>query len=111
MAAAQRELQGVTKYWTWQHLHDVSFAELKALIMTNTILKPINPDRNQTMYLVCDSSDTGMAVWIGQKQQDGLVRPVRFRSRKFRDLCMNYVVKGIELLDIADCVRHFRAVS
>ena len=72
-------------------MHDMSFEKDKALIMSNKVLKPINPDPSQRIYLVCDSSDTGIAGWIGQKQQHGLIRPARFHSRKFNDLQMNYV--------------------
>ena len=104
------ELQGTTKYWKWTHLHDVSFEEVKALIMSNKVLKPINPDPSQRIYLVCNSSDTSIAAWIGQEQEHGQIRPARFYSRKFRDLQMNCAVTKKELFPIVDSVRHFRAV-
>ena len=62
VAAPLTELQGATKHSKWTHLHDVSFEEVKALIMSNKVLKPINPDPSQRIYLVCDSSDTGIAA-------------------------------------------------
>ena len=58
--------------------------------MSNKVLKPINPDRSLRIYLVCNSSDTGIAGLIGQKQDDGLVRPARFQSINISDLQMNY---------------------
>ena len=62
------------------------------------------------MYLVCNSSDTGIAGWIRQKQGDGLIRPARFNSRKFSHLQMNYGVTKKELFAKVDSVRHFRGV-
>ena len=73
-------------------MHDASFEEVKALIISNKVLEPSNSDPSQRIYLVCDSSDTGIAEWIAQTQEDGLIRPTRFHSRKFRDLQMNYGV-------------------
>ena len=61
VAAPSSELQGATKEWKWTHLHDVSFEEVKALIMYNKVLKPINTDPSLRTYLVCNSSDTGIA--------------------------------------------------
>ena len=110
MAATLTELQGATKHWKWTHLHDVSFEDAKALIMSNKVLKPINPDPSQSIYLLCDLSDTGIAGWIGQKQEGGLIRPARFHSRKFNDSQMNYGVSKKELFAIVDSVRHFRGV-
>ena len=73
VAARLSELQGATKHWKWTHLHDVSFEQVKGCIMSNKVLKPINPDPSQRIYLVCDSSDTGIARCIPQKQEDGLI--------------------------------------
>ena len=78
--------------------------------MYNKVLKPINPDPSQRIYLVCDLLDTGIAEWIVQKQDDGLIRPARFYSRKFRDLQMNYGVIKKELWTIVDSVRYFSGV-
>ena len=110
VAAPLSELQGATKHWKWTHLHDVSFEGVKTLIMTNKVLKPINPDPSQRIYLVCNLSDTGIAGWIGQQQEDGLIRPARFNSRKFIHLQMNYGVTKKELFAKVDSVRHFRGV-
>ena len=110
VAAPLTEVQVATKHWKWTYLHDVSFNEVKALIMSNKVLKPINSDPSQGIYHVCDASDTGIAGWIGQKQDGGLVRPGRFHSRKINDLQMNSVGTKKELFPIVDSVRHFKGV-
>ena len=61
VAAPLSQLQGATKHWKWKHLHDVSFDEVKALIISNKVRKPINTDPSTRIYLVCNPSDTGIA--------------------------------------------------
>ena len=46
-AAPLSELQGSTKQWQWTDLHSHSFQTCKDLNMSNKVLKPINPDRDQ----------------------------------------------------------------
>ena len=58
VAAPRSERQGVTKHWKWTDLHNILVDEVKALMMSNKVLKPMNPDPCQRMYLVCDLSDT-----------------------------------------------------
>ena len=110
VAAPLSELQVATKHWKWRHRHDASFEDVKTLMIANKELKPINPDPSQRIYLVCDSSDTGIEGWIAEKQEDGLIRPVRFHSRKFKDLRMNCGVTKKELFAIVNSVRDFRGV-
>ena len=43
-------------------------------------------------------------------QDDGIIRPVRFHSKKFHNAQMNYGITKKELLAIVDSVRHFRGV-
>ena len=60
MAEPLSELQGATMDWKWTHLYDISFQELKARIMYKEVLQQLDPDLSQRLYLVCDSSDTGI---------------------------------------------------
>jgi len=41
------ELQGSTKQFKWTHLHDEAFKQGNELIMSNTVLKPINHDSDE----------------------------------------------------------------
>ena len=60
-AAPLSELQGSTKQWKWTDLYSHSFQTCKDLIMSNKVLKPINPDPEQRIYLICDSSNIGLS--------------------------------------------------
>ena len=109
-AAPLSELQGSTKKWKWTDLHSHSFQTCKDLIMSNKVLEPINPDPDQRIYLICDSSNIGLSGCIGQMQDDGIIKPARFYSKKFNNAQMNYGITKKELLAIVDSVRHFRGV-
>ena len=41
------ELQESTRQFKWTHLHDEAFKQVKQLIMSNTVLKPITLDSNE----------------------------------------------------------------
>ena len=110
VAAHLSELKAATKYWKWIHLHVVSFAKDKIFIMSNKVLKPSNSDPSYRIYLVCESSDTGIAGWIAQKQEDGLIRPPKLHSRTFSDSHMNNAVHKRELFPIVDIVRYFKGI-
>ena len=43
-------------------------------------------------------------------QDDGMIRSVRFHSKKFNNAQMNYGITKKELLAIVDSVRHFTSV-
>jgi len=51
--------------------------------MSNAVLKPINHDSDEQIYLITDASNVGLLGWIGQKE-DGVIRPAAFHSR-----CLN----------------------
>jgi len=102
------ELQGSTKQFKWTHLHDEAFKQVKELIMSNAVLKPINHDSNEQIYLITDASNIGLSGWIGQKE-DGVIRPAVFHSRCLNKGQTNYTTTDKELLAIVDSLRHFRS--
>jgi len=75
--------------------------------MSNAVLKPINHDSNEQIYLITDTSNVGLSGWIGQKE-DGIIRPVAFHSRCLNKGQTNYTTTDKELLAIVDLLRHFR---
>jgi len=104
----QYKLQGSTKQFKWIHLHKEAFKQVKELIMSNAVLKPINHDSGEQIYLITDASNVGLSGWIGQKE-DGLKRPEAFYSRCLNKGPTNYTTTDKELLAIVDPWRHFRS--
>jgi len=101
------ELQGSTTQFKWTHLHDEAFKQVKELIMSNAVLKPINHDSNEQIYLITDASNVEISGWIGQKE-DVVIRPAALHSRCLNRGQTNYTTTDKELLAIVDFLRHFR---
>ena len=78
--------------------------------MSNKVLKPRDLNTDQRICLICDLSNIGLSGWIGQMQDDGMIRPARFHSKKFNNAQMNYGITKKELLALVDTVRHCRGV-
>ena len=110
VAAHLSELSGLTKEWKWTDLHSHSVQTCKDSIMSNNVLKPINPDPDRNIYLICNTSNIGLSEWIGQMQDNGMIRPARFHYKQFNNAQMNYGITKEELLAIVDSVRNFRGV-
>jgi len=101
------ELHGSTKQFNWTHLHDEVFKQVKELIMSDAVLKPINHDSNEEIYLITDASNIGLSRYIGQKEE-GVIRPAEFYSRCLNKGQTNYITTDKELFAIVDSLRHFR---
>ena len=109
-AAPLSELQGSTKQWKYTDLHSDSFQSCTYRIVSHKILEPMNVDPDQRIYLMCNSSNIGLSGWIGQIQDDGMIRPARFHSKKFNHAQINDGITKKGLLAIVDSVRPFRGM-
>ena len=56
------DLQGSTKPQKQTHLHDKAIQEYKKLINTNRVLKPINQESADPIWLITDVSDIEIRV-------------------------------------------------
>ena len=65
--------------WTDTHRH--AFKRLKELVKSLQILRPWNKESKELKYLICDTSNVGLALWIGQGTLD-TIRPACFHSRR-----------------------------
>jgi hypothetical protein len=101
-------LQGSNTNWKWTHMHAEAFRQVKNLISNPTTLVAINKESGRPVYLITDASDLGIGAWIGQEDENGIIRPAGFHSRKFNDTQFNYSVTRKELFAIKDVMTHFR---
>src|SRR5258706_6982072 len=97
VAAPLTDLQGSTAIWRWTDLHTKSFEECKKLIHSDRVIKPINYDSTDPVYLITDASDIGVGAWLGQGPDLESLRPARFYSRKLNPSQLNYTTKNKEL--------------
>jgi len=56
-------------------MHDDVFKQVKELISSNLVLKPINHVSNEQIYLITDTTNVRLLGWIGQ-EEDSVIRPV-----------------------------------
>jgi len=75
--------------------------------MSNAVLKPINYDSDEQIYLITDASNVGLTGWICQKE-DGVIRLAAFHSRYLNKGQTNYTTTEKELLAIVDSLKDFR---
>lgn len=88
----------------WRPIHEKSFAEIKALAAKTPVLKPINPDLADPIWVVCDASASGVGAFYGQGKSWENCRPAGFMSRKFKEAQQNYRVFEMETLAILEAL-------
>ena len=65
-AAPLTQLYGSKATWKWRHIHIKAFEQLKDILAAEAILKPLDYESKEPIYLVTDTSTSGIGVWIGQ---------------------------------------------
>jgi len=104
------ELQGETKRFKWTEMHEESFKQCKEIIQSNRVLKSINHESGEPIYLITDASQSGSAGWIGQYDSTGKIRPAEFHSRKFNPTQFYWPTIQKELFAIYNSIKHFQNV-
>jgi hypothetical protein len=94
------------KAWTWGPLHEKCFASLKSIASKSPILKPIDYDRarekGENIYLVCDTSISGIGSYYGQGANWQTCHPAGFLSKKFSAAQHSYHTYEQETLAILE---------
>jgi hypothetical protein len=91
-----------TRTFYWRPLHDKCFESIKALACRTPILRPIDPKRDEPIWLICDASDTGVGMMYGQGKTWETCRPAGFSSKKFSPAQYTYRTWDRELLAIIE---------
>jgi len=107
IAGSLLELQGETKRFRCTELHEESFKQCKEIIQSNRVLKPINHESGEPIYLVTDASQSGIAGWIGQYNSTGKTRPAELHSRKLNPIHIYWPTIEKELFAIYNSIKYF----
>ena len=67
----------------WTPLLDKCFQSIKAIAMQSPILKPVDFNKNEPVWLIMDSSQMGIGAMYGQGANWDTCRPAGFISKKF----------------------------
>ena len=84
----------------WRPLHNKCFEMIKVMVCKTPILKPINPQTDKTIWVVCNTSTSGVGAMYGQGAEWHTCRPAGFMSKKFTSTQQNYHIWEYEMLAI-----------
>ena len=88
----------------WKPLHEACFDNIKAIACKSPILKPIDPQSTDPIWVICDASMSGIGAVYGQGETWQTCRPAGFMSKKFTSAQMNYRVFEMETIAILEAL-------
>lgn len=88
----------------WRPIHQRCFDSIKHLACKTPILRPVDPARDEPIWVVCDASTSGIGALYGQGPDWATCRPAGFMSRKFTDAQHAYRVFELETLAILEAL-------
>lgn len=91
---------------SWNPNADRSFEDLKQSMTTTPVLKPFQPGHE--LILESDASEFGIGAVLNQKQKDGSMGVIAYRSRSLNNAEINYSTYDKEMLAIIDAFREWR---
>ena len=94
------------RVWHWMLLHEKCFNALKVMACQSLILKPIDYKCTQQnmefIFLICDTSISGVGSYYGQGREWETCRPAGFLSKKFSTAQLSYCTYEQETLAILE---------
>jgi len=91
------------KEWEWGDKQQGAFDTLKTAMIMEPILQHFNPER--AVIIKTDASDYAIGAICLQPDDNGILHPVAYYSRKLKDPECNYDIHDKELLVIVDALR------
>jgi hypothetical protein len=91
----------------WESAQEAAFEELKKAVISQPILAYWDPSR--TTVVEADCSGYSLGGCLLQEDEQGLLRPVAYHSRKLTPAESNYDIHDKELLAIMSCLRAWDA--
>jgi hypothetical protein len=92
--------------FTWGNEAEKAFQYLKQAFTTAPILRHF--DRSKPAILEADASNEALGGTVSQHDDDGVLYPCAFHSRKFNSAEQNYEIYDKEMLAIVECMDIWR---
>jgi hypothetical protein len=86
----------------WRLVHSTCFQMIKNLCCSTPILAPIDTAKDEPIWVICDTSASGVGAMYGQGPTWQTCRPAGFMSKKFSDAQHNYCVFEQETIAILE---------
>jgi len=90
--------------FAWRPLHDKCFEMIKYICCKTPVLVPVNHDKDDPIWVICDASVSGVGAMYGQGLTWQTCRPAGFMSRKFTDAQRHYHVFEQETIAILEAL-------
>ena len=94
------------KKFNWGNKEEKAFNALKNLFTSNPVLKFFSPDKHCVMET--DASDFAIGSILSQYDEEGILHPIAYYSRKLKPAEINYEIYDKEMLAIVDSFTHWR---
>ena len=88
----------------WKPLHEVCIQNIKVIVCRSPIIKPINLQCNDPIWVICDASMSGIGAMYRQGEEWQTCRPAGFMLKKFTLAQMNYRVFEMETITILEAL-------
>ncbi|KAM4061114.1 reverse transcriptase (RNA-dependent DNA polymerase) [Hirsutella rhossiliensis] len=106
IATPLHDLTKKEKEFTWDDKANEAFRCIKTTITQEPVLTTFDPERQ--IELETDASDFALGAQIGQKDDEGRLRPIAFYSKKLHGAELNYPIYDKEFLAIIQAFKEFR---
>jgi len=90
--------------FAWRPLDDKCFEMIKYICCKTPVLVPVNHNKDDPIWVICDASVSGVGVMYGQGPTWQTCRPAGFMSRKFTDAQRHYHVFEQETITILEAL-------
>ncbi|SJL05235.1 uncharacterized protein ARMOST_08601 [Armillaria ostoyae] len=90
--------------FNWWPIHQRCFDMIKVTCNKTPVLQPIDPQRNEPIWIICDASKSGVGAMYRQEQLWQTCRLAGFISKKFTSAQHNYRVHELETLAILEAL-------
>ena len=88
----------------WTSLLDKFFQSIKAIATQSPILKLVDFNRNEPVWVITDGSRTGIGAMYGQSKSRDTCQPAGFLSKKFTSAQHNYHMHEHETLAVLEAL-------
>ena len=93
--------------WLWSDLQEAAFEAVKRAADKHKVLRPIDYNKPNMIWLFTDASPTDTGSWIGQGPTRDAARHAAFHSRKLMPSQSNYPTHQQETLAIIEAIEAF----
>jgi len=97
-------LAGEKSIFLWKPMHQTCFNNIKQLATKLPILKPVNFNNPDPVWVICNASASGVGAVYGQGPEWRTCRPAGFMLKKFTNTQQSYRVFEMEMLAILEAL-------